>query len=65
MEEVIIYTDGACSGNPGPGGWGAILMINENKKEISGGNKNTTNNVMELTAVIEALKLLKLSLIHI
>ena len=59
MEEVIIYTDGACSGNPGPGGWGAILMINENKKEISGGNKNTTNNVMELTAVIQALKLLK------
>ena len=59
MEEDIIYTDGACSGNPGPGGWGAILMINENKKEISGGNKNTTNNVMELTAVIEALKLLK------
>ena len=59
MEEVIIYTDGACSGNPGPGGWGAILMINENKKEISGGNKNTTNNVMEFTAVIEALKLLK------
>lgn len=59
MEEVIIYTDGACSGNPGPGGWGAILMINENKKEIFGGNKNTTNNVMELTAVIEALKLLK------
>mgnify|MGYP000848577488 FL=1 len=59
MEEVIIYTDGACSGNPGPGGWGSILMINENKKEISGGNKNTTNNVMELTAVIEALKLLK------
>ena len=59
MEEVIIYTDGACSGNPGPGGWGAILMINENKKEISGGNKNKTNNVMELTAVIEALKLLK------
>lgn len=59
MEDVIIYTDGACSGNPGPGGWGAILMINENKKEISGGNKNTTNNVMELTAVIEALKLLK------
>ena len=59
MEEVIIYTDGACSGNPGPGGWGAILMINENIKEISGGNKNTTNNVMELTAVIEALKHLK------
>ena len=59
LEEVTIYTDGACSGNPGPGGWGAILMLGENKKEISGGKKNTTNNVMELTAVIEALKLLK------
>ena len=59
MEEVIIYTDGACSGNPGPGGWGSILMYKENKKEISGGKENTTNNVMELTAVIEGLKLLK------
>ena len=59
MDEVIIYTDGACSGNPGPGGWGAILMYKDNKKEISGGQKNTTNNIMELTAVIEALKLLK------
>ena len=59
MEKVIIYTDGACSGNPGPGGWGAILIYKENKKEISGGSKNTTNNVMELTAVIEGLKLLK------
>lgn len=59
MEEVTIYTDGACSGNPGPGGWGAILMYKENKKEISGGKKDTTNNVMELTAVIEGLKLLK------
>ena len=59
MEEVTIYTDGACSGNPGPGGWGAILMYKETKKEISGGQKSTTNNVMELTAVIEALKLLK------
>ena len=59
MEQVTIYTDGACSGNPGPGGWGAILMYKENKKEISGGKKDTTNNVMELTAVIEALKLLK------
>lgn len=59
MEEVIIYTDGACSGNPGPGGWGSILMYKDNKKEISGGKKDTTNNVMELTAVIEALKLLK------
>ena len=53
MEKVVIYTDGACSGNPGPGGWGTILMYKENKKEISGGN------VMELTAVIEGLKLLK------
>lgn len=59
MEEVTIYTDGACSGNPGPGGWGAILMMGENKKEISGGSANTTNNIMELTAVIEALKMLK------
>lgn len=59
MEKVTIYTDGACSGNPGPGGWGAVLIYNENKKEISGGKKETTNNVMELTAVIEALKLLK------
>lgn len=59
MEEVIIYTDGACSGNPGPGGWGSILMYKDNKKEISGGKLNTTNNVMELTAVIEGLKLLK------
>ena len=59
MEKVIIYTDGACSGNPGPGGWGAILMYKDNKKEISGGKKNTTNNEMELTAVIEGLKLLK------
>lgn len=59
MEKVIIYTDGACSGNPGPGGWGAILIYKENKKEISGGKKDTTNNVMELTAVIEGLKLLK------
>jgi ribonuclease HI len=46
-------------GNPGPGGWGAILIYNENKKEISGGNKNTTNNIMEITAVIEGLKALK------
>ncbi len=59
MNEVIIYTDGACSGNPGPGGWGAILMYQDVKKEISGGTKNTTNNIMELTAVIEALKMLK------
>lgn len=59
MDEVVIYTDGACSGNPGPGGWGSILMYKGNKKEISGNKENTTNNVMELTAVIEGLKLLK------
>lgn len=59
MEKVTIYTDGACSGNPGPGGWGAILMCQGKKKEIAGGCKNTTNNIMEITAVIEALKLLK------
>ena len=59
MDKVTIYTDGACSGNPGPGGWGAILMYGNNKKEISGGKKDTTNNVMELTAALEALKLLK------
>ena len=59
MEEVTIYTDGACSGNPGPGGWGTILMYKDTKKEISGGKDNTTNNIMELTAVIEGLKLLK------
>ena len=58
-EKVIIYTDGACSGNPGPGGWGAILMYKDAKKEISGGCKKTTNNVMEITAVVEALKCLK------
>lgn len=59
MEKVTIYTDGACSGNPGPGGWGAILMYKDIKKEISGGEKSTTNNIMELTAVIEGLKMLK------
>ena len=59
MEDVTIYTDGACSGNPGPGGWGVLLMYKDIKKEISGGKENTTNNVMELTAVIEGLKLLK------
>ncbi len=59
MKEVTIYTDGACSGNPGPGGWGAILMYNEAKKEISGASRETTNNIMEITAVLEAIKLLK------
>lgn len=55
---VTIYTDGACSGNPGPGGYGAILMYGEHKKELSGGNPNTTNNRMELMGVITALKAL-------
>ncbi len=59
MKTVTIYTDGACSGNPGPGGWGAILAYNGHEKEISGGASDTTNNRMELTAVIEALSLLK------
>ena len=59
MDEVIIYTDGACSGNPGKGGWGAILMCGNSRKEISGGEMETTNNRMELTAPIEALRLLK------
>lgn len=59
MKEVDIYTDGACSGNPGPGGWGAILRYNGMEKEISGGEKNTTNNRMELMAVIKGLQALK------
>ena len=59
MKTVTIYTDGACSGNPGPGGWGAILMYGAHKRELSGGEANTTNNRMELTAVIQALSLLK------
>ncbi len=59
-EEVVdIYTDGACSGNPGPGGWGAILRANGKEKEIFGGEPETTNNRMEMTAVIEALSALK------
>ena len=56
--KVKIYTDGACSGNPGPGGWGAVLIYGDHEKQISGGESNTTNNRMELTAVIEALSLL-------
>ncbi len=59
MKQVTIYTDGACSGNPGPGGWAAILEYNGREKELSGGEAHTTNNRMELTAVIEALKALK------
>lgn len=58
-KQVKIYTDGACSGNPGPGGYGAILMYEENKKEISGGEEKTTNNKMELMAAIVALETLK------
>ena len=59
MKEIEIYTDGACSGNPGPGGWGAILIYKGVEKEMSGGERETTNNRMELTAVIEAMKALK------
>ena len=59
MRTVTIYTDGACSGNPGPGGWGAILEWNGHEKELSGGEANTTNNRMELTGVIRALQALK------
>ncbi len=59
MKTVTIYTDGACSGNPGPGGWGAILRYRDTEKELSGGAAETTNNRMELTAVIEALRLLR------
>jgi ribonuclease HI len=61
LKQIHIYTDGACSGNPGPGGWGAILQFGENHKEISGFAGDTTNNRMEITAVIEALKSLKYS----
>lgn len=57
--EVILYTDGACSGNPGPGGWGALLIWNGKKKELSGGDPDSTNNRMEMQAVIEGLKALK------
>ena len=59
MKKVTIYTDGACSGNPGPGGWGAILMYGKKEKELSGGEPSTTNNRMELTSVISALEALK------
>ncbi len=59
MKQVIIYTDGACSGNPGPGGWGAILMYGQRKLEISGYEAHTTNNRMELMAPIQALSRLK------
>lgn len=58
MKDIIIYTDGACSGNPGPGGWGAVLRYGAHQKEISGGEVKTTNQRMELQAAISALELL-------
>ena len=59
MKKITLYTDGACSGNPGAGGWGAVLIYNGYEKRISGAEKNTTNNRMEITAVINGLKCLK------
>jgi len=59
VQEVTIYSDGACKGNPGPGGWGALLVAGTSEKELFGGENNTTNNRMEMTAVIEALRALK------
>lgn len=59
MKEIFLYTDGACSGNPGPGGWGAILRYEKTEKTLSGGEKETTNNRMELTAAIRGLEALK------
>ncbi|NRA73246.1 MAG: ribonuclease HI [Rickettsiales bacterium] len=59
MKKIVIYTDGACSGNPGPGGWAAIMINGETEKEIIGSEKNTTNNRMELTAAIKSLESLK------
>ena len=59
MNDVTIYTDGACSGNPGPGGWAAVLTAGQHRKEVAGRKPHTTNNAMELTAVCEALKALK------
>ena len=59
MKQVTLYTDGACSGNPGPGGWGAILEYKGHEREMSGGEASTTNNRMELTAVIRGLQALK------
>jgi ribonuclease HI len=59
LDHVVIYTDGACKGNPGPGGWGVYLRSGAHEKELWGGERETTNNRMELTAVIEALKALK------
>ena len=59
MNQVVIYTDGACKGNPGPGGWGVLMQAGSHTKELFGGERETTNNRMELTAVIEALRALK------
>lgn len=59
MNSIVIYTDGACKGNPGPGGWGALLRSGTTEKELYGGETHTTNNRMEMTAVIQALKALK------
>ncbi|APC07740.1 ribonuclease HI [Neomoorella thermoacetica] len=59
MKEVTIYTDGACSGNPGPGGWGAVLIYGDKRKELSGAEPSTTNQRMEITAAIAALRVLK------
>lgn len=59
MRSVRAYTDGACSGNPGPGGWGVVLQFGDHERELKGGESDTTNNRMELTAAIEALKALK------
>jgi ribonuclease HI len=59
MDEVVIYTDGACSGNPGPGGWGALLQFGAHERELKGGEPGTTNNRMEMLAAIEALEALK------
>ncbi len=61
MDTVLLYTDGACSGNPGPGGWGCVLLWGEHKKELSGGEPLTTNQRMELKAAIEGLKALKVA----
>ena len=58
-DDIIIYTDGACSGNPGPGGWGALLFLHTGKQALSGGARKTTNNRMEMTAALEALRALK------
>lgn len=59
MEEIIVYTDGGCSGNPGPGGWGIVVIVNGEARQLSGGEKNTTNNRMELTAAISALSVIQ------